>query len=302
LEAEQIITSPNFIIAGVARSGTTSLYHYLKQHPEIGFPKVKEPKYFSSIHLKFPHKGPGDETVDAKVVKDETEYFQLFKDVKDKKVIGEASSDYFYFHQHTIPEIKKMLGDVKIILCFRNPIERTYSAYSNLIRDSRETLSFDEALKVEEERIANNYDWMWAYQKGSFYAEGLAAFRQHFSHVKVVLLDELEANPLVVLEEVFEFLGVSSYDNIDVSTKYSHSGKPKNKFIAKLTDRNNRFFYGLREVILKLIPRSILEKIASKMFQKEALAPATRKQLNNLFSEDIRNLEVQLEKKLTHWK
>ena len=50
----------NFIIPGVARCGTTSLYYYLNQHPEIEFLKLKEPKFFSSFGKKFPHTGPGD--------------------------------------------------------------------------------------------------------------------------------------------------------------------------------------------------------------------------------------------------
>ena len=54
------MTLPNFVIAGAARCGTTSLYYYLKQHPEIGFPDKKEPKFFSSKAQEFPHNGPGD--------------------------------------------------------------------------------------------------------------------------------------------------------------------------------------------------------------------------------------------------
>jgi hypothetical protein len=293
---------PNFIIAGVARCGTTSLYHYLKQHPEIGFPKVKEPKYFSSKHLKFPHTGPGDETVDVKVVKDENEYFNLFNGLKDKKAIGEASSDYFYFYHNTISEIKKVLGDVKIILCFRNPIERTYSAYSNLIRDSRETLTFEKAIEKEEDRIKQNFDWMWAYKNGSLYAEGLKKFQTNFSNVKVVLLEELEANPEKVLKEVLSFLEVDPKVIIDTETKYSHSGKPKNKFVAKLTDRNNKVFYALREFIIKITPRNILEKIASKMFAKDTINSTTRKELQAFFKSDIEKLESLLNKNLKDWR
>ena len=55
---------PNFVIAGATRSGTTSLYYYLKQHPEISFPSLKEPRYFSSTKLDLPQNGPGVATVD----------------------------------------------------------------------------------------------------------------------------------------------------------------------------------------------------------------------------------------------
>lgn len=296
------MTAPNFIIAGVARCGTTSLYHYLKQHPQIGFPKVKEPKYFSSSGIVFPHNGPGDHTVDAKIIRDKKQYYDLFADLNDFKAIGEASSDYFYYHKNTVPAIKQELGDVKIILCFRNPIERAYSAYSNLLRDSRETITFDEAISLEEERIAKNYDWMWAYKKGGLYAEGLKLFQDTFSNVKVILLEDLEREPKRILEDVFEFLEVDPYDNIDVSTKFSHSGKPKNKLIAKITDRNNKFFYTIREAVLKLVPRKITEKIAAKLFQKDEINMNTRKQLQVFFEKDIAQTAQLLNKNLNHWK
>ena len=296
------MTHPNFIIAGVARCGTTSLYHYLKQHPQIGFPKIKEPKFFSSIELKFPHNGPGDNTVDAKVIKDKSDYFSLFNGLNQFKAIGEASSDYFFYHKHTISAIKESLGDVKIILCFRNPIERAYSAYSNLIRDSRETESFQNAIYMEEERMKQNFDWMWAYKAGGLYASGLMVFQENFSNIKVILLEDLESEPKRILDEVFEFLEVDNCYNIDVSTKFSHSGKPKNRMIAKITDRNNKFFYSLRETVLRLLPRKITEKVASKLFRKEGIEPVIRKKLQEFFKADIAQLEQLLNKDLSHWK
>ena len=172
----------DFIIVGVARCGTTSLYHYLNQHPEIAFSRIKEPKYFSSINKKFPHKGPGDDTVDANVVKDFSEYLRLFKKTPQCKVIGEASSDYFYFHKKTIPEIKKTFGaNVKIIISIRNPIDRSFSAYNNLVRDSRETSTFYDGLMKEQKRIKENFDWMWHYANGSLYYEGILSFIKNFN-------------------------------------------------------------------------------------------------------------------------
>ena len=63
--------NPDFIVVGVARSGTTSLFYYLSQHPEIEMSKIKEPKYFSSIDLDLPQNGIGDKTVFSKMITDE---------------------------------------------------------------------------------------------------------------------------------------------------------------------------------------------------------------------------------------
>jgi hypothetical protein len=293
---------PNFIIAGVARCGTTSLYHYMNQHPEIGFPSQKEPKYFSSIFLKFPHRGIGDDTVDSIVVKTKDQYFDLFSKLNKYKAIGEASSDYLYFHEYTVDAIKKELGDIPIIFSIRNPIERAYSAYSNLIRDGRENLEFMEALKAEDKRLEDNWDWMWAYKKGGLYADAIEHFQKEFSNVKVILFDDLESEPDDVLKEIFQFINVDNKVSINTETQYSHSGKPKNKFIAMLTDRNNKFFYTLRRLALSIIPRFILEALASKMLQKDEMPIKAKNYLNEYFKEDIKKLEILLNHNLENWK
>ena len=111
---------PNFLIVGAAKAGTTALYYYLKQHKDIGFPKLKEPKYFSSSNLKFPHKWVGDSSVDKYAIRDWDKYIDLFINLKDYKRVGEASPDYLFYHNQTAPLIKEKLGDIPIIIICRN--------------------------------------------------------------------------------------------------------------------------------------------------------------------------------------
>lgn len=292
---------PNFLIAGVARCGTTSLFHYLKQHPEIGFPKKKEPKYFSSLHIKFPQQGIGDATVDTKIVKDLEEYKALFQYLEKFLKIGEASSDYFYYYKNTIAEIKKSLGDIPIIISIRNPVERSYSAYNNLVRDGRETLSFKEALEQEEERISKGWDWMWAYKEGSLYAEGLKAFRENFSKVKVVLFEELQENPDAVLEEIELFLGVKPYNNYDTSVQYSPSGNPKNRLVKLISSRNSKPLNFLRTTAMAVVPRKKLEKISKGFFAKEKMDHEVLEDLKKYFKKDIEETGKLLGRNLNSW-
>lgn len=293
---------PNFLIVGVARCGTTSLFHYLKQHPQIGFPKEKEPKYFSAKQLHFPQNGIGDATVDAKMVKTWEAYQRLFADLGDYRRRGDASSDYFYYHQHTIAEIKKSLGDVPVLISIREPVERSYSAFNNLVRDGRETLSFEQALKAEESRKNAGWDWMWAYKSGSRYAEGIAAFQENFSQVKVVLFDELKRNPKALLEEIEAFLGLDPYGEYDTSTKYSPSGSPKNGMIKLISSRNSKITNALRTLAMHLLPRTLLEKIAKGFFAKEELPKETKEYLKNYFAEDIQKTGELLDNSLNAWK
>ena len=149
---ETEIKLPNFLIVGAAKSGTTSLYHYLKQHPEIYMSPVKEPKFITAQFLSFPFKGIGDEKVEQNIVKSYNEYCNLFKDVSKEKIIGEASPDNLYFFEKAINIIIYHLKNPKIIIILRNPIERAFSAYMYFINCNREYLSFEEALKEEEKR------------------------------------------------------------------------------------------------------------------------------------------------------
>ena len=106
--------------------------------------------------------------------------------------------------------MKQAFGkELKIIICIRNPVERAFSAYNNLIRDSREDLSFENALEAEHHRINENFDWMWNYTSGSFYYDGIKAFKENFDKVKIILNDDLSKYPKTVIE-IFEFLNVDT--------------------------------------------------------------------------------------------
>jgi hypothetical protein len=296
------MTLPNFVIAGTARSGTTSLYYYLKQHPDITFPKIKEPKYFSSLGQKFPHNGPGDNTVDKAVVYEFMTYQSLFQGLDKTIRIGDASSDYLYHHHHSAQNIYSVLGDVPIIICLRNPVDRAYSSYNNLLRDQREKLTFQDALNSEEQRIRDNWDWMWAYKAGGLYADQVETFLNIFSRVKVVLFDDLTLNTDAVVRALFEFLDVDPSVIVDTSTRYSHSGKAKNIVYAFLSNRENSLSFMLRTLAMKFIPRSVLERIAHESLIQEPLDSDIRKQLNSYFLSDIEKLEKILRINLDAWK
>jgi hypothetical protein len=296
------MTLPNFIIAGTARCGTTSLYYYLKQHPEVCFPETKEPKYFSSVSLQFPHEGPGDRSVDRKVVRSFDEYQSLFSRCAGSTMIGEASSDYLYYANKTAPAIRKSLGDIHIILIIRDPAERAFSAYANMLRDSRETLSFRESLEAEEGRLAANWDWMWAYKTGGLYYEQVKTFMDNFSRVKVLLYDDLRDDPFRLLENVFTFLNVDQAFKPDITIKYSQSGKPANPLVGRFLRRSTRASAMIRNTISRLLPRSVQEFLASKLLRKVESSPEDLAFLKNYFRPDIEKLERLLQADLSQWK
>src|SRR5690242_16429130 len=128
---------PNFFIVGAARAGTTSLHGYLSQHPEIFLTERKDSHFFTAHH--FPGTGPGDETVNRRVIHDEEQYLQLFASARGKKAIGEASPFYLCLPE-AAERIARAVPEAKILMILREPVARTYSAYTLLARDGRETL------------------------------------------------------------------------------------------------------------------------------------------------------------------
>ena len=291
---------PNFIIAGATRSGTTSLYYYLMQHPDITFPKLKEPRYFSSINLKLPQNGPGDFSVDRKLILSFDDYNKLYESINAKR-IGDASSEYLYHYDVSAKEIKEKLGDIPIIIILRNPIERAFSAYNNLVRDGRETQNFSQALKLEDERMLNNWDMMWHYKRVGLYYNQVTEYLNTFSKVKVIIFEEFVKDPKKFLSELCSFLDVSPDMDIDTGTVYSYSGKPKNKLIAFLGSRNNKYINRIRVFALSLIPRNIFESISKKVLVKNQIDENSRNYLREFYKDDILKLQQLLKKDLSFW-
>jgi hypothetical protein len=101
---------PNFFIIGAAKSGTTSLYHYLRQHPEIFMSPVKEPRYFALAGHPLDFRGPGDERLRQLTTTTLDAYLQLFAGVRNEPAVGEASVLYLHHEDaaeaiaHHVPE------------------------------------------------------------------------------------------------------------------------------------------------------------------------------------------------------
>jgi len=292
---------PNFLIIGASKCGTTALYYYLKQHPEISFPELKEPKYFSSVGLKFPHKGIGDVSVDRYAVKNFENYKKLFTSIQNIRV-GEASPDTIYFYKQTVKLIKEKLGDIPIIIMLREPIQRAFSAYMYLKRDSREQLTFRGGLDAEKQRISDNWDFIWAYKKCGLYTEQLKSFLDNFSNVKIILQEDLKNNTDKILQETFSFLGVDDTFKTDISIQHNESGIPNNFLSKFLLSRTNLFSTVIREVMKKIIPRFLLEKVASKSLKKVSILAEDVAYLKPFFLKDICELEQLINRDLSAWK
>lgn len=290
---------PNLLIVGAAKSGTTSLHNYLNQHPEVFMPKVKEPKFFSSKVVSFPFKGRGDDLVEREISKDLKSYKKLFEKHEDQYIIGDSSADNLYYSSKVIPHIKKTLGkETKIIIVLRNPVERAFSAFMHLKRDNREYLeNFSDALSEEENRIRDNFEFIWHYKRAGLYSNDVKNYLDNFKNVKVILSEEIHKDIENQMKEICEFLEINSEFQFSTLQQFNSSGKVKNRLIQNIFSSR----LPLKRKIGRIFPKSFKNKIKSRNIVKVEIPLKDKGFLLTYFKNDIIDLQRLINKNLSNW-
>src|SRR5436309_11753413 len=133
------MTLPNFLIIGAAKAGTTSLYHYLRQHPDIYMSPVKEPAYYASASV-------AARSGRSRGIRTRAAYERLFAAAGAERARGEASPQYL--NDDAAPDrIAADLRDVRLIVSLRNPVDRAYSSYLGRVAGGTERRRVDEAMR-----------------------------------------------------------------------------------------------------------------------------------------------------------
>jgi len=234
---------PNFLIIGVQKSGTTSLYHYLNQHPQIGMSSMKEPHFFLAETLKKWQYYPGQKVRlwHNRVTSVQT-YQKLFDPLGHQKAIGEASVWYLY-RSRAAAKIKHYLPEAKLIAILRDPAERCFSDYKQGLTFGYETRSdFYEAILADQERFQSDPSATFHYVPQGFYYQQLKSYLKLFDHqqIRVYFYEDLKKNPEWMLRDIFRFLEVDVNFVPDISQKKNVSPvsynllEPKHKFCRTL--------------------------------------------------------------------
>lgn len=293
---------PNFIIIGAMKAATTSVYTYLKQHPDVFMPANKEPMFFNNFQRTTDFKVHGRTTKNITTFE---EYYALFEDATNEKAIGEASPSYI-FNEDCPQLIHKHFPATKIIAVLRQPVARAYSNFLHTRRADREPISdFEIAFNKEEERKAANWSPLYYYKSKGYYAKQLYRYYSLFpkENIKVLLFEDLVKNPIQTSQEIFDFLNVDSTFIPNTSKKANVSGTPQGIFgwlIMKLR------YYNLIPNIQfsNYLPPFIIQFIFKLAYKKTTpLNQELAKRLTQKFyKEDILNLEKLIGKDLSHWR
>jgi hypothetical protein len=302
------MTLPNFLIIGAGKSGTTSLYHYLNQHPEIFMSPVKEPKFFALEGLGIYFQGPGDkevmtQTSGNRAVLEIDEYESLFDGARGAKALGEASP--IYLHSPQAPaRIRHYIPDAKLVVVLRNPIERAYSAYLHQVRDGREWLGFREALLAEEGRIQRDWAPGWRYQRVGFYHEHLSRYYKLFGaeQIRVHLYEDLNKSPVSVSQDIFRFLRVDDSFVPDISLRHNVSGIPKSKALVALIKRPNPLKSAAKAVLPEKLRMRLSMNLQNRNLSSAPPMPEeARMELIEAYREDVLRLQDLIGRDLSGW-
>lgn len=294
---------PNFFVIGAGKSGTTSLYHYLKQHPQIFMSPVKEPKYFAFASKELNFTGPGDQRVVPQTTTTIEAYLDLFKDAGDEPIIGEASTVYLNTGE-TARRMAEQVPHARLVAVLRHPADRAYSAYMHLRRDGYESLeTFAAALDAEPQRIREGYYYHWHLRTRGYYGRQLQAYYEQFprNQIKVYLFEDFFDQPYRVLADIFQYLGVNDSFRPDISARHNQSGIPRNQSVQNFLTKP----HPLKEWVKRFIPERIGHRMISVMQRgvvaTPGLAPEIRARLTEEFREDILLLQDLIQRDLSHW-
>ncbi len=275
---------PNFILAGAEKTGSTSLYNYLKQHPDVFMPSVKEPDFFIPDHG----------------ITDIREYESLFQEVESETAVGEASVGCFHSNG-SAARIDEHLPEVTILLVLRDPAERAFSHY-NMLRENGviPNRPFIDALQDAQRKGSFKYTGL----PTSRYAAQLRQYKDVFGNrLNVYLHRDFKNETLSTVQEMFEDIGVDPEYMVDTSHNHNETRIPQSSSINQLVwDKN-----AVKGVLKNLLPTSIqdhLRELVTTMNRKPPppLSDDARRFVIERLRDDIEKTEELIGRDLSSWK
>jgi hypothetical protein len=309
-EKTEVLRKPDFFIVGAPKCGTTAMTEYLRQHPDIYMPDVKELHYFGSdlVFRKTLNRSP------EWFGMTEEKYLSYFSQADSAKRAGEASVLYLY-SRNAVREIKKFSPEADIIIMLRNPVDALYSWHGqNLYVCNEDIEDFGEALGAEPDRkegrrIPDSSFW----PEGLLYSEIMRFAEQverYFSvfgreKVHVMIFDDFKADTAGAYESTLRFLGVSEDFRPDFEV-VNPSKRLRFKCLQSFLTNPPQFLRPFADAVSKVsfIRRLISRRLKSfnTAYEKlEPIDPEIRRKLQADFAPEVERISEVLGRDLTHW-
>jgi hypothetical protein len=290
---------PDFFIVGAAKCGTSAMYTFLAQHPEIYMSPEKEPHFLES-DMKL---SSNTKTLEW--------YLSLFQGAGNEKRIGEASPSYLY--SRTAPaEIKAFNDNARIIIIIRNPVEMLYSVYYQRLYAGFENIKdFEEAIytnsdsakrfRAKVEKKIGMY--LPEYLEVPKYSEQIKRYLKSFGwgKVHIIVYDDFKKNNEETYRKVLTFLDVDGSFRPDF----------------KIVNANKRLRSRMAGNIIKNSPKSLanfvrkipflysvkqkIDSLNYVFFERPEMNAAVKLKLKQEFAPDVERLSTLLGRDLTHW-
>lgn len=293
---------PNFVVIGAAKSGTTALHRYLKQHAEIFMSQQKELRFFPFEDQPPAFRGPHDMADMDSAIKKIEDYRACFAQGAQYPARGEASPLYMYYPR-SAERIRHHIPDAKLIAILRHPADRAYSQFIMKQRDGREPLCFSDALAAEEKRISDGWSHHWHYRQRGFYAAQLKPYFELFKReqLKIYLYEDYLADNVGFIQDIFRFLNVDDTFVPDMSVRHNVSKIPRSHALQVFLTEPRLTKNLLKPLVPVRWSRRIGDHLRQRNLTKPPLSPKIRRQLIEIYREDITKLQDMLQRDLSHW-
>jgi len=296
---------PNFLVLGAMKAGTTALYYYLRQHPQIYLNAGrKEAQFFCNEGRPPRFTGPGDDDVNRYVISSIDEYRQMFAGAGAEPAVGEVGTVYLYV-PGSEERIRHHVPDARLFAILRDPVERAYSSFLHLARERLEPCrDFAEAVRREPERRRQGWSPHWHYLEAGFYADQVRRYLKAFDRhqLRFYLYDDYAANPVATLQDMFRFLRVDDAFVPDVRLRHNVAGVPRSHRLHHFLDRPHLVKRLLRPLLSSERRLAVRERLrALNLRRPPRLRREMRRHLIGVYQDDVHALEELLERDLSPW-
>ena len=308
---------PNFFIAGAPKAGTTSLYSYLDQHPEVYMSAIKEPNFFAEEireenfdpktrrqmardqrNLRKFLSGPMHDKRFGGIVTEWEHYCRLFSNAGSELALGEASVCYLW--SPTAPDrIAARIPNAKILVLLRDPAERAYSQYLHGLSNGAIHWSFQEHIQRNLRHGSTQFCVHYPFLEFGLYAEQLRRYQERFGqNVWVGFHQDFEDRPLEIYGDICRFLGICEEFSPNMDRRHLESQVPRASSVGWL--KRSGFWQSAAPMVPSSV-RPLMRRMLIRQPGTNRMDAADRRYLVDFYREDICKLAGLLGRDLTCW-